>query len=86
MGSRVFYRMTLFLRLLLFPLLCLAMPAPGMPVFLQESCIECHDTETKKGGLDLSALSAKYEDAETMSRWVKVHDRLRDQEESRRVT
>lgn len=35
------------------------------------------DTGTKKGGLALSAPGAKYDDAETMSRWVKVHDRLR---------
>lgn len=48
--------------------------AVGMPaeVFLEEHCFDCHDTATKKGGLDLTALDFT---EENMEMWVKIHDR-----------
>ena len=30
--------------------------AARVPPQIEQSCIECHDAETKKGGLDLTAL------------------------------
>jgi hypothetical protein len=45
--------------------------ANAPPAFPQTHCIECHDGEVKKGGLDLTALSAA--DAPG---WTKVHDRI----------
>ena len=42
--------------------------------------MDCHDAETKKGGLDLSTLTAKLDDATAFATWVKVHDRARSGE------
>ncbi len=44
--------------------------------FLAKHCVSCHDSETPKGNLDLSALKMDFADAETRARWVKVHDRI----------
>ena len=39
--------------------------------FLEKHCFECHDAETKKGGLDLTKLSY---DAAKPEKWVQLHD------------
>ncbi|HVR83437.1 MAG TPA: DUF1592 domain-containing protein, partial [Planctomycetota bacterium] len=44
--------------------------------FLEKHCVECHDSETKKGNLDLAALKADYFSPESFARWVKVYDRV----------
>ncbi|MEY4485321.1 MAG: hypothetical protein RL693_2773, partial [Verrucomicrobiota bacterium] len=44
--------------------------------FFEGHCYDCHDTETKKGGLDLSALSDDLSKMETMAKWVRIHDRV----------
>src|SRR2546426_6631678 len=54
--------------------------APAIRGFLERYCFECHDDETKKGELDLSALKLDLGDARTFVEWVKVHDRVRDGE------
>lgn len=43
--------------------------------FLSANCMDCHDSEMKKGGLDLSALSLDLSQPETMRIWTRVHDR-----------
>ncbi len=43
---------------------------------LQKYCLDCHDAESKKGGLDLSSLSSDLADSRTFERWVAVHDRV----------
>jgi hypothetical protein len=58
----------------LFFLTCLvstALFAAHPAVFLEHHCFGCHDAETKKGGLDLTALSF---DAQNLELLVKVHD------------
>src|SRR4051812_8604705 len=67
-------------------LLCAALPLaasepmrPGEP-FLEKYCYDCHDEESKKGGLDLTALPFYLDDPKTFTAWVKVHDRVRDGE------
>ena len=58
-----------------------AIPAMGRELsppnrqFLEKHCLDCHDAETKKGGLDLTALRFDLEDSTNFSRWVLVHDR-----------
>ena len=47
--------------------------------FLEKQCSECHDADTKKGGLDLAALSPALE-GDSLAEWVKVHDRIRSGE------
>ncbi|MFT5468101.1 MAG: hypothetical protein ACI8UO_003209 [Verrucomicrobiales bacterium] len=45
--------------------------------FLEAHCFECHDSESQKGKLDLTALSFDETNFET---WVKIHDRVRSGE------
>lgn len=39
--------------------------------FLERHCYDCHDSDTKKGGLDLTQLTLG---AESTARWIKIHD------------
>ena len=48
----------------------------GMPPQIEQSCIDCHDAETKKGGLDLTALSFDLGNSAMRERWARVHDRV----------
>ena len=57
--------------------LLLALLAQSEPkAFLQKHCAECHDAETKKGNLDLTALRTDFSKDEEFGRWVKVYDRV----------
>src|SRR5438034_48064 len=49
---------------------------PAIQPFLDRHCMECHDAEVKKGGLDLAALSTKAEDAAAQKMWIRVFDRV----------
>src|SRR5436190_18802515 len=51
-------------------------PAPLGGEFLEKHCVECHDSETKKGGLDLTALKFDFGNPTNFSKWVLVHDRV----------
>jgi hypothetical protein len=60
-----------------------AAPAgPPGPVrsLIQSHCLDCHDAETKKGDLDLTALRFDTSDPKAFAAWVTVHDRVRDGE------
>ena len=48
--------------------------------FMETYCVSCHDSTTRKGGLDLTRLGADYGDRATFDRWVRVHDRVWDEE------
>src|SRR5262249_51731862 len=52
-------------------------PAPkNVRAFLQSHCLECHDSDLRKGGLDLTELSFDLNSRQTFSQWVKVGDRV----------
>ena len=59
------------LLLFLLPLASSAAVAP----FLEKNCVECHDADAKKGGLDLTALKSDLTDRKTFETWIKVFDR-----------
>ena len=66
-------------------LLRAAPPGPLGPLgplgpFLENNCVECHDADTHKGGLNLDALAFQPDDLASFAEWVKVHDRVRDRE------
>lgn len=48
----------------------------GLSSLIQQSCLECHDTETAEGGLDLSLLSFELSDRWVRDRWIHIHDRV----------
>src|SRR5580765_2068791 len=52
-----------------------ALPAASS-AFLEKHCLECHDTETKKGGLDLTAVKFDLANSTNFTKWVLVHDRV----------
>jgi hypothetical protein len=45
------------------------------PMF-EQHCYDCHDADAKKGGLDLTALKWKPNDAENLQQWTKVFDKV----------
>src|SRR5882724_3734552 len=45
-------------------------------LFVEQYCVECHDADTKKGGLDLTALKFDPANSTNFSKWVLVHDRV----------
>ena len=47
---------------------------------MEKHCYDCHDKDTKKGDLDLTALKFDLADKQEFAQWVKVHDRVRDGE------
>jgi len=49
---------------------------PAIQPFLEQNCLDCHDAEMKKGGLDLAALSTDGTDATALKKWVSVFDRV----------
>lgn len=54
-------------------------PAP-LSAFLDHYCIECHDSDVKKGGLDLEALRFDLSNADSFQNWQKAYERVRDGE------
>src|SRR5438876_2643911 len=64
--------------------LLFAVAAPVLPrdlprasrLFIEQYCVECHDADTQKGGLDLTALKFDPANSTNFSSWVLVHDRV----------
>ncbi len=51
-------------------------PSPTISSLLKQSCLECHNTETNEGGLDLTALRFGLTDRAVREQWVRIHDRI----------
>ncbi|MBI1374458.1 MAG: DUF1592 domain-containing protein [Phycisphaera sp.] len=49
---------------------------PFGKTFIQDHCSDCHADGMKKGGFTFDKLGTDLTDAETMRRWVLVHDRV----------
>ena len=62
-----------FLLLTLLP--CPAAPPAEVLPFFKTHCMECHDAEMKKGGLNLAALELG-KDETSLLKWVRIHDRM----------
>ena len=48
----------------------------GLRGYLERHCFDCHDSTTKKGGLNLEALPIQFDAAERFNVWAHVHDRI----------
>lgn len=46
------------------------------PQAIADSCIECHDKDTAKGNLDLTALKFDPADRQLRERWIRIYDRV----------
>lgn len=58
-------------------MLCLsAIAAQAAPEFFNRHCVDCHDAETKKGGLDLTALGSDLSTPDRLAVWTRIHDRV----------
>jgi len=57
-------------------LLVAASPAAEIAPFLDKHCLECHDSQTRKGNFDLEALKFAPTDPRNLAAWVKVHDQI----------
>ena len=51
------------------------LPAP-VAVGIKRNCVDCHDSASKKGNLDLSSLAFDLDDRVVRDRWIQVHDRI----------
>jgi hypothetical protein len=52
----------------------------GPEGYFKSHCISCHNAESKKGGLDLTALAFEPSKPDNFARWVKIHDRIQSGE------
>ena len=46
------------------------------PAFLSQHCYDCHDVDTKEGGLDLTSLPWSLDDPSIFDRWVSILDKV----------
>ena len=44
---------------------------------LENRCVECHDSDEAKGGLNLVTLPRDLQDPALRERWIRIHDRVR---------
>ena len=44
--------------------------------FVKQTCVECHNSETSEGGLNLQRLPWTLESWQERQRWVQIHDRI----------
>jgi len=57
-----------------------APPTPELLRFLDTHCVECHDADVKKGGLNLADLNFALENADNFALWQRVHERVKSSE------
>ena len=64
-----------------FTILCMvsvtAVAHEKLTPLIQQTCLDCHDKDTTKGGLDLTALPLALTDHGIRERWVRIHDRIK---------
>jgi mono/diheme cytochrome c family protein len=54
--------------------------APEVQRYFAQHCMECHDADSRRGGLDLTSLIPNYGDRDTFATWVKVYDKVQSSE------
>ncbi|MEI6535558.1 MAG: DUF1587 domain-containing protein, partial [Verrucomicrobiaceae bacterium] len=53
---------------------------PAADKFFEQHCYDCHDKESKKGGLDMTELKPEFTNSASFATWMKVHDRIENGE------
>jgi hypothetical protein len=66
---------------LLVPTLAAVAAEPAQPPavrrMIEQLCIDCHDADIRKGGLDLGSVTFDLSNPKSFSTWIAVHDRVR---------
>lgn len=62
---------------LAFVVISAANGAPPTAAFIDKHCVECHDADLKKGGLDLSSLQWQPNERTNFDEWVQIFDRVK---------
>lgn len=44
--------------------------------FLEDNCLDCHDSSEQKGDLNLESLGFDLNNPDLFSQWVEIHDRV----------
>lgn len=57
-----------------------AQESPVRDAYISTHCLECHDQQTKSGGLDLSSAGMNLNRTESFHVWIRIHDRVRSGE------
>ena len=57
-----------------------AFAAVPVAAFLEQHCVDCHDADVKKGGLDLTDLAFDKSDPASLKAWQHIFERVRDGE------
>ena len=52
----------------------------SIAAFVDSHCVACHDAEAREGGLDLTSLSSELDNDTPRDRWIRIHDRVKDNE------
>ena len=77
MGRKWLLASSLIVSLSLCLLVSTASAVPATQAFLESHCYDCHDAETKKGGLDLTALKYDPASRDSVQKWILIHDRVK---------
>ncbi|MFN5184991.1 MAG: DUF1592 domain-containing protein [Planctomycetota bacterium] len=57
-----------------------AQDPPSPDAFIRKYCLECHDVQSKSGGLDLTNFAMNFDSTEAFRLWIRLHDRVRSGE------
>lgn len=77
MGRRRLFACSLLVSLSHCLFVSTASAAPATQAFLETHCYDCHDAETKKGALDLTALKYDPASRDSVEKWILIHDRVK---------
>ena len=53
-----------------------AEPPRELRPFIEKHCVDCHDSDNAKGGLDFGKLPSDLNQADALAKWVRVFDRV----------
>ena len=59
---------------------CIANDLTTVVEIVKTQCIECHNSETKEGGLDLTSSGTNLKDSHQRAQWIHIYDRVRKNE------
>jgi hypothetical protein len=81
-SARLHHRGLFFwgLSVLLTSLVSRAQDPPTPDAFIRKYCLECHDAQSKSGGLDLANFAMNLDSTEAFRLWIRLHDRVRSGE------